>query len=379
MYLQRYARKCTLSNPITSLRAHVFNSHMRYDGYKSINLNKEKKMKSKIIYIIWGIVLLAAGGALLAGFDFEHLSQQFKLGFFAVASCAFFVTYYLHGVRSWGWLFPALFCAAIVLNIGMELSGMYDSFLMDLPIVLSLAAPFYIGYLKNRKHWGLLIPANILAALTVFSAVIPYVNGQLLSALLIYATGLPYLVLYLLDHSRRWALITIEVLAVCGTMPLLEAFTRTNSEVKGLAFLSLVALCFFVIAIWSKKNWWAIIPGGFFASLGLVAALEILVPHPEYPSIPGTLSWGSYIWVLFLALAATFGAVWLLRKSQPTGWAKYPAAGMLAIAVLSFIEGAHFAEFWLASLMLVIGVMFLLTIFTRKNLAAGSQAPKVKA
>ena len=84
-----------------------------------------------------------------------------------------------------------------------------------------------------------------------------------------------------------------------------------------------------------------------------------------------SLSWDVYIWVLFLGLAATFGVLWLLRKTQPTEWAKYPAAGLLAIAALSIIEGAHFAEFWPATMLLVTGAMFLLAIFQRKNLTVG--------
>ncbi len=41
--------------------------------------------------------------------------------------------------------------------------------------------------------------------------------------------------------------------------------------------LFLFALCFSVIAAWSRKNQWAIIPAGLFASLGLVTTLEALI------------------------------------------------------------------------------------------------------
>ena len=40
--------------------------------------------------------------------------------------------------------------------------------------------------------------------------------------------------------------------------------------------LFLFALCFSVIAAWSRKNQWAIIPAGFFASLGLAARFILL-------------------------------------------------------------------------------------------------------
>ena len=61
------------------------------------------------------------------------------------------------------------------------------------------------------------------------------------------------------------------------------------------------------------------------------------------------LIWGYYTWALFLGLAATFGTLWLLRKTLTTSWAIYPAVGFLAIAVLFIIEGARFSEYWLAT------------------------------
>ena len=151
------------------------------------------------------------------------------------------------------------------------------------------------------------------------------------------------------------------------------------AQVTGPVFLFLLAATFLVFATLSKKNWWAIIPGGIFASIGLVAALDILVPHEEYPSLPGMLTWGFYTWALFLGLAATFGVLWLLCKTLPTSWARYPAAGFLAIAVLFIIEGVHFSEYWLATILLVFGGMLLLAVLGRKRMVAGQSVPKIKA
>ena len=152
-----------------------------------------------------------------------------------------------------------------------------------------------------------------------------------------------------------------------------------GSELLGLAFMFLCALCFIIVATWSKKNWWAIIPAGIFASLGLVAVLEILIPHEEYPSLPNTLSWGVYTWVLFLALAVTFGAVWLHRKTEPTGWAKYPAAGLLVISLLALVTREHFQVLWLASMVLLVGAMLLLDKIFEKRPAAALKVPVAKS
>jgi len=180
------------------------------------------------------------------------------------------------------------------------------------------------------------------------------------------------------SRKNQWAILPAGLFATIGLVTTLEILIR-QSEVTGPVFMFLLAATFLVFAILSKKNWWAIIPGGIFASIGLVAALDILVPHEEYPRIQGMLTWGYYTWVLLLGLATTFGILWLLRKTLPTRWAIYPAVGFLTMAVLFIIEGAHFSEYWLATTLLVCGVMLLLAALTRKKPAAGQQVPRIKA
>jgi hypothetical protein len=169
------------------------------------------------------------------------------------------------------------------------------------------------------------------------------------------------------ERKRKTMTISLGVvfLLIGGGLLAGKSFGR---DVEGPVIMFLYALCFFAIAGWSKKNWWAIIPGGLFASIGLVAALENFIPHYDYPRLPNTIQWGVYTWVMFLGLATTFGILWLLRKTRPTGWARYPAAGLLVMAVSFFILGSRFQEFCLATVLLVVGVMLLLTVFTRKKL-----------
>src|SRR5512135_2012247 len=105
-------------------------------------------MKSKIITIFWGIMLMVLSGLLLAemlGFiNFGSLSQQGRAIIFWVASAAFFLTYLLSGIKKWGWLFPALICAVIgwtCLRSGRAM-GLVN---LDWPILAALSIPFYVG------------------------------------------------------------------------------------------------------------------------------------------------------------------------------------------------------------------------------------------
>lgn len=371
-------------------------------------------MKEKIVNIFWGVVLIIVSGVLLAqalGYiDFDLLSDQIWILIFAVASAAFFLSYFLNGVRKWGWLFPAFICAALALTIWMALSNMEGSFL-GAPILAAIALPFYVGFAFDTKRWGLLIPAFVLTilsfvtliadsargewigALVQFSIGLPFlvayllnrkrrwalipafilivlavitllsgsVAGEWIGALVLYAIGLPFLVIYLADRSKRWALIPAVILGILGTITLLT--TLTSGDLTGAVVMFLFALPFFVVYFWSKDNWWALIPAGILASIGLVILVTLLLPNQE-DSLAGVLNA-----VPYLGFGITFGVLWLRRKTQPTDWAKYPAVGLLAAAVLALILGNRFQDFWPAIILLAVGVILLLSTLKKKPAA----------
>ena len=98
----------------------------------------------------------------------------------------------------------------------------------------------------------------------------------------------------------------------------LLAATRFGDEVIAPAMMFLFALCFSVMAAWSRKNQWAILPAGLFASLGLVLMLEILFPESEAIGLG----------FMFL-LAATFLVFAILSKKN--WWAILPAGFFASI------------------------------------------------
>jgi len=140
-----------------------------------------------------------------------------------------------------------------------------------------------------------------------------------------------------------------------------------GSQLAGPVYLMVLAASFILIAIFSSKNWWAILPGGTFLSIGVVVLLENFTTHAEFPPFANHLKLGVYTWVLLLGLGLTFGVLWLLRRVHPTSWAKYPASGLLAAAVITFFLGNHFAEIWWAAFLLSGGVMILLSLLAGKK------------
>jgi len=214
-------------------------------------------------------------------------------------------------------------------------------------------------------------------------------GDEVIGPTILFLFALCFSVIATWDRKNQWAIIPAGLFASIGLVVVLDTlipqseatghFYRLEvlipkmeilipqSAVTGPVLMFLLAATFLVFAILSKKNWWAIIPAGLFASIGLVVVLDTLIPHEEYPRIHGMFIWGYYTWVLFLGLTTTFGILWLLRKILPTNWAIYPAVGFLAMAVLFIIEGAHFSEYWLETMVLVFGVTLLLAVLTRKK------------
>jgi hypothetical protein len=262
--------------------------------------------------------------AFILGDAWNTLSDQTKAIAFAVASAVFLVCYLLNGLRKWGWLFPILFCAAVSLTIWMSMNNMEDTPWIDVPVLASFALPFYVGFALEPKHRWLLIPAFIMTMVMILSM-------------------------------------------------------STESDYEGPVVMFTFSLPFFAAYFWSKKNWWAFIPAGFFASIGVVALLDIVAPHADYFAPQGTLEWGVYSWVLFLGFAAAFGVPWLRRKDQPSNWTKYPAVGFLALAILNFVLAEKFEVYWLASIMFVIAGLFLLALLDKKMPAVGQGMPEIKA
>ena len=325
-------------------------------------------MKANIIKIIWGVVLIVLGGLSLAdklGYvNLELITSQGWAIIFAVTSAAFFVSYFLSGVKQWGWIFPALIFAALALTIGMIFENPDDS-IIALPILLSVGIPFYVGFLVNRKHWGLLIPAWILTVLAVIAVLSDRIDSNLVGALFLFATALPFLVVYLANRQRQWALIVGVVLGFIGIFPLLDLFVQ--GDLSGPVVMALFALAFFIIFFVSKKQWWALIPSGVFASIGVVALLDILLPNQDYFQV-GKYQFGVYTSVLLLGFAITFGILWLLRASQPTNWAKYPAIGLLVASILAFLMGKNFNDIFPAVALLIIGVVMIIgAVLKRKT------------
>jgi hypothetical protein len=342
-------------------------------------------MKQRFSNLFWGIILILAGIVFLAqnmGYIESDNIQAWTI-VFAAGSVLFFISYFVNGVKQWGWLFPALMSAAlagVLMMVDTEMEGaamgglvmaavaipFWVAFLVSpkqnwwalIPgwvmsaitavvfftdrvqgewigsiIMLAIAVPFYVVYFTNRSRWWALIPAWVTSVLTVIIFLSTLIPGEIVGTIVLLAIALPFLVVYIRDRTNWWALIPGGIMGTIAFIPLLTLLGDEEWVAPIIVFL--LAAPFLVIAILSKKSWWAIIPAGVFISAGIISVLGIFLE-------PGPGVWSLGNGIFFVGMGATFGVLWLLRNKYDTGWAKIPAIVLAIIGVVS----ASISQYW---------------------------------
>ena len=319
-------------------------------------------MKTRWINLFWGLVLVVVGGLYLLNvlgyITIDRNSPQLWIPVFGAFSLLFFATYFIQGVAHWGWLFPALIFGALSLLLAQVAAGA-DNAAMSAPVLAAVGIPFLVAFaLEPRKRQWALIPASCMTVLTLIVTVVDRVPGEVIGGLVLFSIGLPFLVVYLVNRSRWWALIPALILIVLGAVTLLSS---QAPEFMGALVLFGIALPFFVIYIQSAKHWWALMTAGILTSLALIALITAV---SEVAAEQGGVLGG----VLFLGIAITFLVLWLRRASHPTDWAVYPAVVAGLAALIAFILGSR-AEIVGPVVIITVGAVLLFLALRPKKTA----------
>lgn len=127
-----------------------------------INWSNRKNLTNFIsTYVLWAVagLLVLIGKELFAG----EIIPLYVLWVIALP----FLIGFLSNRDQWGLLIPAYVLFSVGLMVGMIGLGWLRNFLIPAYVMLAIAAPFFIVYLRNRENWWALIPAGIMTAIAV--------------------------------------------------------------------------------------------------------------------------------------------------------------------------------------------------------------------
>lgn len=289
--------------------------------------------------LFWGVLLIGAGvlalGAQLG--YIEDLTSTSWTFVFAAISLIALVSYAMSGWTQWAWLFPAGIFGGVAVTITLATNNINTGAVAS-PLFLGLLIPFAAAYLTDRtRNWWALIPGGIMLFLTLVTLLVDYTSGdEWVGALLFFMVAISFLVVYLSNRLRWWALLVAYITGILGIAPLMSMGGR-DAEYFGAIILFATALPFFVVYFRSAQNWWAIIPAGAVSVVGVIVTLAIAGLINDSTS-------GGYVGAFMMAgLSATFAVVWLRDHKD---WARIVTIllGILAVASAFFVS--YFETFW---------------------------------
>jgi hypothetical protein len=272
----------------------------------------------------WGILMITFGIAALVD-TFTTGSDWLIVGGVALGGLIGLAVY-LVDRSDWVLLIPPyiLFVAAGI--SALALLGYADGDYFASFVLLMIGLPFLVVFLQDRKKWWALIPAYVMFVISLIIAIEEFglIDDSWIATVILGSISLPFLVVFLRDRAQWWALIPFYILGAIAVMiPLIETHVIGDAWIATYV-LSSVALPFLVVFFRDRAQWWALIPSYVLLSIGLMVGLidaRVLVDLviPAY---------------VMLSIAAPFFAVYFVNREQR--WALIPGSimGVMGMAFL---------------------------------------------
>ena len=300
--------------------------------------------------LFWGLLLIIGGGVALAQqFGYmDQLPESVWMWVFALISLVGLISYLTSGLKEWGWLFPAGIFGGLAVTVAMATNHV-DNAAVGSPLFFGLLLPFAVAYLTDRtRNWWALIPGGVMLFLAMTTLLVDNVGGEWIGSLFLFLIGLSFLVVYLNNLTRTWALLVAYIMGVLSIAPAMSSGGRDTAAYFGSVFLLAIALPFFVVYLRSNENWWAIIPAGVMTTLSIIAGLAIagLIRNENQGGYANALLMGG--------LAVTFSVVWLRHAKE---WAKVVTLVLAALAVASIFFASYTEIFWPVAIILAGGYL----------------------
>jgi len=126
-------------------------------------------------------------------------------------------------------------------------------------------------YLSDRTDWSMLLTAYVLWAITLLIVLVTLniLRDEAVAFYVLLAVALPFLAVFYRDRTLWWALIPAYVLSVIAVMIGLIGLGVLDDLLVPAYIMFAIAIPFFVVYARDRKLWWALIPGGVLAVVGL--------------------------------------------------------------------------------------------------------------
>ena len=180
-----------------------------------------------------------------------------------------------------------------------------------------------------------------------------HVDEEYTMAIIFFSAGIVLLIAYFLFRKKIWALILGAVGLFIGSAIYIDSSRILPDEAIGIVLFIILGLVFFNALRGGKRNWWAIIPGGF----SFIIAAHIFL----------NMKWwitDDYHGVIFFGGSGLiFGIIYLLKDEKYNlDWAKYPCiiSFIIASIVLFAIDvGDLFSRLIFPVILIALGALIL--------------------
>ncbi|MFO7890893.1 MAG: hypothetical protein R6V04_11200 [bacterium] len=202
----------------------------------------------------------------------------------------------------------------------------------------------------------------LLHALDIF-----FIDSSLTLAAFFVAAGLVFLLAYFFFKKGLWTLIVGVIGLFIGAAIYIERAHYLSDDLIPVSFFVLTGLTFFNALRYGRKNWWALIPGGYCFIFAAHIAIDMLWLRVD--DLHGV--------IFFLGTGLIFGIIYLLKNGKfDLDWAKYPSLISFIIGIIILLSSNIsyvFNRFLFPAILIVIGILLLF-----KSLPKGPKKKKMK-
>jgi hypothetical protein len=126
-------------------------------------------------------------------------------------------------------------------------------------------------YLTDRSDWAMLLATYISWAIGLLIALVTldFLRGDAIAFYVLSAVALPFLAVFVRDRAQWWALIPAYILLVVGLMVWLIGLRVLGDLLIPAYVMFAIAAPFLLVYVRDRSQWWALIPGGIMAIVGL--------------------------------------------------------------------------------------------------------------